>query len=306
MKKKAFIILVSLFCIGIQAQNNTVFLPFNQYMFNTLLYNPAFAGTKESFSVEAIYRKQWIGMKGTPEMQALTVHSPLRNTRVALGIQFDNLSAGAGAERSNNGFFYYTHRFDIGPAKLRLGLRAGGSIISKNLYDVDRKNIDDPAFYDERFVIPNFGTGAYLYTNRFYIGVSVPFLLSLNDNKRGATHDFKRYNFTGTGGVLLPFSSDFKIKPSAFVQYTIDNPLYYVLSTSFIFIHDIFWLTGSYKSTGEIVGIAEFQVTKQVRFGYSYDFPVGDLKGFMSGSHEILLRYDLSYAVRATSPVYFW
>jgi len=305
MKEAAYIIL-SLFCMGVQAQNNTVFLPFNQYMFNTLLYNPAFAGTKESFSVEAIYRKQWIGMKGTPTMQALTAHSPLRNNKIALGLQIDNLSAGAGAERSNNALFYYTYRFDVGPARLRLGLRAGGSIISKNLYDVDRKITEDPAFYDETFFMPNFGIGAYIYTDRYYAGLSVPFLLSVNDNKRGVTHDFKRYNFTGTGGVLLILSSDFKIKPSAFLQYTIDNPLYYVLSSSFIFINDILWLTGSYKSTGEIVGIAEFQITKQIRLGYSYDFPVGDLKGFMSGSHEILVRYDLSYSVRATSPVYFW
>lgn len=306
MRKVIYIIIISLFCVGIQAQNNTVFLPFNQYMFSTLLYNPAFAGTKESFSIEAIYRKQWIGMKGTPEMQALTAHAPLRNNKIALGFQVDNLSAGAGAERSNNAFVYYSHRLDIGPMKLRLGLRTGASIISKNLYDVDRKIWEDPAFYDETFVMPNFGIGAYVYANTFYAGVSVPFLLCLSDTKRSFTHDFKRYNFTGTGGVLLTLSSDFKIKPSVFVQYTIDNPFYYVFSGSFIFVNDIFWVTGSYKSTGEVVGILEFQITKQIRFGYSYDFPVGDLKGFMSGSHEILLRYDLSYAVRATSPGYFW
>lgn len=306
MRKASYIIIISLFCTGIQAQNNTIFLPFNQYMFNTLLYNPAFAGTKESFSVEAIYRKQWIGMKGTPEMQALTAHSPLRNSKIALGFQVDNLSAGGGAERCNNAFAYYTHRLDIGPLKLRLGLRSGANIISKNLYDVDRKVQEDPAFYDETFVMPNFGVGAYLYANSFYAGVSVPFLLSVSDKKRGFTHDFKRYNFTGTGGVLITISSNFKIKPSAFAQYTIDNPFYYILSSSFILVNDIFWLTGSYKSTGELVGILEFQITKQIRFGYSYDFPVGDLKGFMSGSHEILLRYDLSYSVRAISPGYFW
>jgi len=200
MRKARYIIIISLFCGGIQAQNNTVFLPFNQYMFNTLLYNPAFAGTKESFSIEAIYRKQWIGMKGTPEMQALTAHTPLRNNKIALGLQVDNLSAGAGAERSNSAFVYYSHRLDIGPMKLRLGLRTGASIISKNLYDVDRKIWEDPAFYDETFIMPNFGIGAYIYANTFYAGVSVPFLLCLSDTKRSFTHDFKRYNFTGTGG----------------------------------------------------------------------------------------------------------
>ena len=87
----------------------------------------------------------------------------------------------------------------------------------------------------------------------------------------------------------MAFNEDFKMKPSAYLQYTIDNPLMYIGSLSFIFVNDMFWVTGSYKSSGEVVGILEFQITKQIRFGYSYDFPVGDMQGFMSGSHEFLL-----------------
>lgn len=306
MRRVVIILFFVFTAVAGMAQNNSIFLPFNQYMFNTLLYNPAYAGTKESFSMEALYRKQWISMKGTPEMAAFTAHSPLKNSPVALGFQVDNLSAGKGAERSNNIFAYYSHRFDVGIGSLRLGLRAGANIISKNLSGVDRKYYEDPAFSDETFIMPNFGVGAYYYTNVFYLGVSVPYLLSVNDAKRGITHDFKRYNITGTGGVLLAFNEDFKFKPSGYVQYTIDNPLLYIASASFIFVDDMFWVTGSYKSSGEVVGILEFQITKQIRFGYSYDFPVGDMKGFMSGSHEFLMRYDFSYVVRAQNPGYFW
>ena len=306
MRRSAAILSIIFTSLAGMAQNNTIFLPFNQYMFNTLLYNPAYCGTKESFSMEAIYRKQWISMKGTPEMTAFTAHTPLKNNPIALGLQVDNLSAGKGAERSNNIFAYYSHRLDVGRGRLRLGLRAGTNIISKNLSGVDRKYYEDPAFSDETFVMPNFGVGAYYYTNLFYLGVSVPYLLSIKDDKRGFTHSFRRYNLTGTGGVLLAFNDEFKLKPSGYVMYTADNPLLYITSLSFIFVEDMFWLTGSYKSSGEMVGIVEFQITKQVRFGYSYDFPVGDMKGFMSGSHEFLLRYDFSYTVRATNPAYFW
>jgi len=305
--RKITIILIFVFAaLAGMAQNSSIFLPFNQYMFNTLLYNPAYAGTKESFSMEALYRKQWISMAGTPEMAAFTAHSPLKNSPIALGFQFDNLSAGKGAERSNNIFAYYSHRFDLGMGRIRLGARAGTNIISKNLSGVDRKYNEDPAFSDETFIMPNFGVGAYYYTNVFYVGLSVPYLLSVSDTKRGITHDVKRYNFTGTGGVLMAFNEDFKLKPSTYIQYTIDNPLLYIGSLSFIFVNDMFWVTGSYKSSREVVGILEFQITKQIRFGYSYDFPVGDMQGFMSGSHEFLLRYDFSYTVRAQNPGYFW
>jgi type IX secretion system PorP/SprF family membrane protein len=306
MKRTGLIILFVLSCAAIQAQNNSVFLPFNQYMFNTLMYNPAYAGAKESLSATLMYRKQWIGMKGTPEMFALTGHTPLRNNKIAVGFHVDNLSAGAGAERSNNMFLYYSYRFLVGPGKLSLGLRAGGSLISENLLDVERKVIDDPAFVDESFFLPNFGAGVYYYTNRYYAGFSIPYFLCSNDTIRKISHDVKRYNFTGTAGVLFTISENFKIKPSGYIQYTVNNPVLYYLSASFITLKDALSLTGSYKSTGEIISILEFQINKQLRLGYSYDFSVGNLKGYMSGSHEIMLRYDLSYAVRATSPGYFW
>ena len=306
MKRTVLILVTVLFCTLVQAQNNSVFLPFNQYMFNTLMYNPAYAGAKESLSATLMYRKQWIGMKGTPEMFALTGHTPLRNNKIAVGFHVDNLSAGAGAERSNNAFLYYSYRFLAGPGKLSLGLRAGASIISRNLLDVDRKITDDPAYVDETFALPNFGAGVYYYTDKFYAGISVPFFLCANDTIRKISHDIRRYNFTGTAGVLFTLGENFKIKPSAYVQYTIDNPFLYYLSASFYTFRDVICLTGSYKSTGEIISIIEFQINKQLRLGYAYDFSVGNLKGYMSGSHEILLRYDLSYAVRATSPGYFW
>ena len=306
MKRIILILSFVLFCAFVQSQNNSVFLPFNQYMFNTLLYNPAYAGAKESLSASLMYRKQWIGMKGTPEMFALSLHTPLRNNKIAVGFHVDNLSAGAGAERSNNAFLYYSYRFLVGRGKLSLGLRAGGSIISRNLLDVDRKVYEDPAFVDETFAMPNFGAGVYYYTDRYYAGISVPFFLCVNDTIRKISHDIKRYNFTGTAGYLFNFTENFKIKPSGYIQYTINNPVLYYLSASFITLRDAIWVTGSYKSTGEIIGIIEFQINKQLRLGYSYDFSIGNLKGYMSGSHEILLRYDLSYSIRATSPGYFW
>jgi type IX secretion system PorP/SprF family membrane protein len=306
MKRIILILSIVLFCAAAQSQNNSVFLPFNQYMFNTLMYNPAYAGAKESLSASLIYRKQWIGMKGTPEMFALTAHTPLRNNKIAVGFHVDNLSAGAGADRSNNAFVYYSYRFLVGGGKLSLGLRAGGSIISRNLIDVDRKINVDPAFVDATFAMPNFGAGVYYYTDRYYAGISVPFFLCANDTIRKISHDVRRYNFTGTAGVLLTLAENFKIKPSGYIQYTINNPVLYYLSLSFITLHDAIWMTGSYKSTGEIISIIEFQINKQLRLGYAYDFSVGNLKGYMSGSHEIMLRYDLSYAVRATSPGYFW
>lgn len=61
---------------------------YTQFMFNKLRYNPAYAGTQESPSITAIARKQWIGLDGAPQSQALTFDLPLLNNRVGVGGEY--------------------------------------------------------------------------------------------------------------------------------------------------------------------------------------------------------------------------
>ena len=61
---------------------------FTQYMFNGLAINPAYAGSHESFSATALYREQWSGLDGAPTTQTLSMHSPIRNQKMGLGLLF--------------------------------------------------------------------------------------------------------------------------------------------------------------------------------------------------------------------------
>ena len=38
----------------------------NQYILNPLTINPAFAGNRGVLNMAAFYRKQWVGIKGSP------------------------------------------------------------------------------------------------------------------------------------------------------------------------------------------------------------------------------------------------
>ena len=64
---------------------------FTQYMFNTISINPAYAGSRETFSVVGLHRSQWVGLEGGPQTQTLSIHSPLRNDKVGLGFSFINI-----------------------------------------------------------------------------------------------------------------------------------------------------------------------------------------------------------------------
>jgi len=62
----------------------------------------------------------------------------------------------------------------------------------------------------------------------------------------------------------------------------------------------------SYRSNDAIVAILEYQVSKKLRVGYSYDFTTSELKNYSTGSHEIIIGYDFGFNVlKMKTPRYF-
>ena len=308
MKRLLVILFLCQLYMGVSAQGANTYMPTNLYMFNTLMVNPAYAGIKESFSFSAMYSKWWMGWEGHNDMQVVTGHTPLKNNKIALGFQVENQRFGL--RNYTNAYLIYNYRIEIGGGKLGMGLRAGGNYFLNDLSGADLPQPGDNAFTnDQPLIMPNFGTGVYYFSNRMYAGLSVPAFFFPKRNARGFETNFYDYNFTFVGGFLLRFSDQFKIKPSVYVQYVPREPfesMVYHINTSFVLFNDMIWLGGSYKSNDGLVGILEFQVTKQIRMGYAYEFPLGDLKTFSNGVHEFLLRYDFSYIVRAVNPGFFW
>ncbi|MBN2774431.1 MAG: type IX secretion system membrane protein PorP/SprF, partial [Prolixibacteraceae bacterium] len=59
---------------------------YTQYMFNTQTINPAYAGTWEALSFMVLGRQQWAGLDGAPQTYTFSMQAPLKNERVALGL----------------------------------------------------------------------------------------------------------------------------------------------------------------------------------------------------------------------------
>ena len=55
---------------------------YSQYMFNGLLFNPAYAGSNDALNLTALYRKQWVGIDNAPTTANFTAHTPLKNKKV--------------------------------------------------------------------------------------------------------------------------------------------------------------------------------------------------------------------------------
>ena len=60
---------------------------FTQYMYNTISINPAYAGSREALSIVGLHRSQWVGFKGGPTTQTLSIHTPLRNEKIGFKIR---------------------------------------------------------------------------------------------------------------------------------------------------------------------------------------------------------------------------
>ncbi len=304
MKASGFIGLMLFIALqGAMGQNTKNYTPVNMYMMNPLLINPGYAGAQDSWSVTGMYGKNWVGMPGSGNLMTITGHTPLGEGKVAVGFQASNNTYGT--NRNTSAYFYYTYRINVGAGKIGLGLRAGGNNYSRELSRAEFMDPADPVIRDESRFFPNFGAGVYWYTSDFYLGISVPdfFFPPLGSESFSASPE--NYNYMLTGGYLFRISDNFKIKPSTLITYTLHSPLFYQANTSFIFLQDRIWLGASYKPNG-LVAIAEFQATKWLRMGYAYEFPMGDLSGFTTGSHELLIRFISNFELRAVSPGYFW
>ena len=285
---------------------------FTQYMYNTISINPAYAGSRETLSVIGLHRSQWLGLEGGPTTQTISVHSPLRNDRVGIGFSFINDELGYENFSYLYGDFSYT--LPIGQkSKLAFGMKAGFT-----QYTLDQSILDDPTVVNDPFFddvsnrwSPNLGIGAFFHSNRWYLGLSAPRILNTdyNKGKRGAVDyvALERVSYYFTGGYVFNLSETTKFKPAMLFKATNGAPLSFDITANFLF-NETFWLGASYRineSAAALGGIADFQVSKQIRIGYAYEYPMSDLRAYTSGTHEILLMYELFKSKRIKSPRYF-
>lgn len=281
---------------------------YSQYWVNGLAINPAYAGSRECFSNTILYRDQWMGFEGAPTTQTLSSHLPFKDEKNAVGLFVFHESIGVSDYIDIYG--NYAFRFNLGAGRLSLGLKAGVSLLQGNYSelqtDPEGAEITDEILNDESETLPNFGVGVYYYTKGYYVGFSVPSLLSyeLKNSEKKMSIGPSNYDFLLTGGFLYSFSDMFRVKPSFLLKYRLDNTFQVDASVNAIF-YDKVWIGGSYRYNNQFVVMAEYQATNQIRAGVAYDFPLGDFTGQLGGSMEIILRYDFKYKIRAVSPRYF-
>jgi type IX secretion system PorP/SprF family membrane protein len=282
----------------------------SQYLTNGLVINPAYAGTRGALSANLSYRKQWARIAGAPQFQNLSLHSPInKKEKVALGLVAEYNTYGVTKDVGIYGFYAYSVRLGIG--KLSMGIKGGVDLSNTNYNNLEFPdgNPPDPLLTgNTSYTLPNFGVGFYYYTDKFFAGLSIPSILTYESDEMDqfkVSPNYKMFKTYFSAGALLRFSDLFKVKPSMLLRYSMSEPLEVDLNANLI-IADLVWIGGSYRIAEEaVVALLDLQLTPQLKLGYSYDYQLGHLNNYTSGTHEVSLRYEFEFSVSATSPRYF-
>jgi type IX secretion system PorP/SprF family membrane protein len=295
--------------LALNAQQDAMF---THYAYNTLAINPAYAGTRDALTVTGLSRMQWVSFDGAPVTQTLTLHTPIISQNIGLGVSVLNDKIGP----TNNLSLYVDFSYKIKvseKAHLSFGLKSGLHYKKADLNSLLVEDASDPFFMadEQSKLLPNFGFGLYYFTDKYYVGLSIPKLLENNFTENTVSGDVnlvsEQKHYFLIGGAVFKLSESIDLKPTSFLKITNGAPIELDITANFIFM-DRFW-TGIMYRTGDALGaLAGINITDQFAVGYSFDWSASNRTfRYNQGSHEIMLRYDFIYKEKnmIRSPRYF-
>lgn len=289
---------------------------YSQFMFNRLIINPAYSGSRDALTLTLLNRYQWIGFDGGPKTFTFSAHTPLRNEKIALGMYVYSDKSGP---FNDLGFMAnYAYRIRLYRGVLSLGLQAGFNQVNLDWDALNARDNTDPLLLNrpQNNLKPDANFGVYYYTKSYYLGVSSKQLFETQYGQVGegdnSTYGRLARHFYGMAGCALPFTDNIVFRPGLMFKYTNNAPLNFDVNASFLF-SDLIWIGASYRtnynaitSKNAIVFMAEINLTKNWRLGYSYDSYLSDIKLYNDGSHEIMISYEANiFKPRVLTPRYF-
>ena len=305
MKKRILLAVLALVSLTANAQQDS---QFTQYMYNTNTINPAYAGSRGALSIYGVHREQWVGLNGAPKTNVLSINTPIKNSKLGLGINFVNDQIGVMKDNTLSVDLSYTIDLDNRDNKLSFGIKGSANLLDVAYSDLNLYNPNDPFLSGDinNEFTPNFGAGVYYHNEKAFVGLSVPNFLEsdrYDDNVYATVQT--RMHFYLMGGYVFDLNPNLKFKPALLLKGVDGAPLQADVTANFL-ISNKLTLGAAYRWDAAWSALAGFQVTDGLMIGYSYDGDTTRLANYNSGSHEIFLRFELFNKFRrVNSPRFF-
>lgn len=303
--RRIFIGLGLLACLGAFSQNTLVPAVSNYHLTWTTL-NPAFSGFRDAISASTLYRSRLYGEEGPLDMQ-LNVHSPVGNSKVALGaiVAYNNTPP----DRNKYSLMTtYAYRLYLGTGRLSFGLSAGLYGVNSDLSSILIRDPGDPSFPDDIYQrwFPQFAAGVLYYTDDFFVGLSVPELMAQPGPGEPLSANPRDYRMILSGAYLFDFSTAFRLKPSVIVDYSRASTSFKA-SLNVGLLDSRVFIGGAYDYPDYAIALLNFQINNQWLIGYAYTIGTGEVRSALGGSHEVVLRWELRPVIQTIpdDPFYF-
>ncbi len=267
------------------------------YMFNNMVFNPAFAGMSGGISITGLIREQWFGFKDSdgnkvaPETLFLTVDAPIRAIHGGIGgmVSQDKL----GFFKNTTLKIGYAYKAEVGSGILSAGVQLG---FQNGKFDYSKfkpVNTSDPLLQGDQAksdMIFDLAVGVYYRVpEKFYIGLSGDQLLQ----SKGSNTQYRlNRTFYLTGGYQwdIPNHPAFQLQPSAFVMF--DGTTFQFSLSGLVWYNNKFYGGLAYRFEDAVSVLAGLTI-KGFRIGLAYDVGISKMMKYSNGSFEVMLNYVL-------------
>lgn len=260
-----------------------------------------------SLSVTGVFRKQWVDLAGSPTSQHLNVHAPLPFLSSGFGLSFQNDELGPTQYQSFQ--LAYNYRLPIGRAGT-LSIGASGVWRQSGL-DGSVIRTPDGNYTDNNFPVHNDDllptdlvsssaidatAGIYYQSKVFEVGFSAINLLNQPIEFATLSVQPERAYFF-VAGANFDIGRTWSLHPTVLVKSDVIQTQTDI--SVLLRYDDNISVGGSFRgydsnSIDAAAILGGVRINEKIRLYYSYDVPLSALNTVHSGSHEILLNYNLN------------
>ncbi len=271
---------------------------FTHYMYNMSVINPGYATDDAGVvNIGGLYRTQWVGAVGAPQTVSAFVHSPI-GKRLEAGISIVSDEIGD-VVNENNVYADLAYVMPISHNnKISFGIKAGATFFDANFNGFQYTDSQpDPAFANNiSKVYPNVGAGIFYFSDKYYVGLSAPNLLKTKHLEKSdaiATIGVEEIHYFFTAGYVFNLNPQLKFKPAVMARGVQGAPMAFDVTGNVLINEKVEFGVG-YRFDDSVSALAAFNITPNLRVGYSYDYTLSNLGNFNNGTHEIFVLFDLN------------
>jgi type IX secretion system PorP/SprF family membrane protein len=273
---------------------------FTHYMFNTLYYNPGFAGVDGLTKFTAIHRSQWLGYQpsfgggGAPTTQILSMTAPIYKLNSGFGAYIVNDKLGP--QNNLEAQASYAYHLGIKDSKISFGLRAGIYSQTVNFNQYRATDPNDPLLKSsgkESQIRPDLAAGVFFRKEKYYAGVSFSHLIKSTFDFGLSQRNALKSHIYLTGGYFYDLNFDVRLQfmsliKSDFTKTTVDVG-------GIAYFKDTMWGGLSFRQSEAAILMLGYSLLKDksLKLGYALDYVVKDQKAKQPTSHELMLSYEL-------------